>query len=62
MSSHQTIKFEYPKKQLSFSEREKIKNEKILDFINSLRIKNLFVKTHNIISNTASFFTVKFDF
>jgi hypothetical protein len=62
MSNHKIIKFEYPQKPMSFSEREKLKNEKILSTMNSFRGDGIISSGYQVVNNNSSFFVVKFEF
>jgi hypothetical protein len=61
MSRQHSFKFEYPNKPLTFSDREKFKNNSILNKINELRAAGITPTNQEIVNNNSSFFIVRFD-
>lgn len=59
METH-TIRINFKSGDLTFGQREKFMNEEILKHIDNFRLNGLFVKDHEILTKTASSFSVKF--
>ena len=57
-----TIKIQIPNENLTFSQREKLVNEKILKFIEEFKKQRLYTKQYEILNRTVSFYSVRFTF
>jgi hypothetical protein len=56
----QIIRSNFKSGELTFGQREKFMNEEILKHIDNFRSNGLLVKDHEILTKTASSFSVKF--
>jgi hypothetical protein len=56
------IKIQLPNENFTFSQREKLVNEKILKLIEEFKKQRLYTKQHEVLNRTVSFYSVRFTF